>query len=438
MQYMPRVVDGEITRLVEDLPAVVVEGPKAVGKTATAQRLARTVIDLSDEDQLALTEANPGRIAAASAPVLIDEWQLLPSTWNLVRRAVDAGAPAGSFILSGSAAVASGPARPNAAGQAAPRLHSGAGRMVRLRMRPMSLGERGMGGPTVSLAALLEGAGAPVGGASAVALADYADEVVSTGFPGIRLRPERSRRDLVDGYLAAVVEREFPEAGHAVRNPVALTHWLRAYAAATSTTAAYGDILDAATPGLGDKPARSTVRVYRETLERLWVLDELPAWPGPASGARLGALAASPKHHLADPGLAARLLGVGAGSLLTTPNPDQPARPRRGTLFGALFESLATLCVRVCAGASRAVVTYLRTANGAHEADLIVQRDDGRIVALEVKLGSTPTDRDVRHLRWLRSELGAELIDAAVLTTGPEAYRRPDGIAVIPLALLGP
>jgi predicted AAA+ superfamily ATPase len=436
MDYIPRVVDSQIRRLVEDLPAVVVDGPKAVGKTATSQRIAASVIDLMDDDELDLTRANPARIEGLAPPVLIDEWQRLPSIWNRVRGAVDAGAAPGSYILTGSASVATGKAgRRSSREPGTPRLHSGAGRVVRVRMRPMALAERGLVTPSVSLAGLLSGARPDIGGSSPVSLADYADQIAATGFPGIRTTPERSRRDVIDAYLATVVEREFPEAGHAVRRPVVLTHWLRAYAAATSTAAAYADILDAATPGIGDKPARSTVEIYRETLERLWLLDELPAWPGLGP---LGALAKSPRHHLADPGLAARLLGVGAGALLDVPNPDRPVRPRRGTLFGSLFESLATLCVRVYSQASGAEVTYLRTEKGTHEVDLIVARDDGRILPIEVKLAATVTDAEAAHLRWLRAKLPDEVVDAAVLTTGKEAYRRADGIAVIPLALLGP
>ncbi len=111
--------------------------------------------------------------------------------------------------------------------------------------------------------------------------------------------------------------------------------------------------------------------------------------------------------------------------------------PRDGTLLGALFESLVVLCIRVYAQAAEAQIAHLRTWSGDREIDLIVERG-GRILALEVKLGQVPEDRDVRHLLWLQKELGDDLLDAVVLTTGQAAYRRPDGIAVIPAALLGP
>ena len=195
-------------------------------------------------------------------------------------------------------------------------------------------------------------------------------------------------------------------------------------------------ILDAATPALPDKPSRATIVAYREVLERMWLLEELPAWTG--SRNLLATLKQAPKHHLADPALAARLLGVGRGSLLRSPHPGAVSIVRDGTLLGALFESLVTQSVRVYADATRAGVSHLRTSRGDHEVDLIVTGQDGAVVALEVKLGPTPDERDTRHLTWLRDRLGDDLADMGVITTGSSAYRRADGIAVIPAALLGP
>jgi predicted AAA+ superfamily ATPase len=148
-------------------------------------------------------------------------------------------------------------------------------------------------------------------------------------------------------------------------------------------------------------------------------------------------LALPPKHHLADPALAARLLGADAAALLDA-RPLGPSIPRPGPLIGALFESLVTLNVRTGAQAAEAEVKHLRTKGGEHEIDLVVERGDHRILALEVKLAQTVGDDDVRHLRWLANQIGDDLLDAVVVTTGPEAYRRSDGIAVVPAALLGP
>ena len=155
------------------------------------------------------------------------------------------------------------------------------------------------------------------------------------------------------------------------------------------------------------------------------------------SNNRLNELGQAPKHQLADPALAAQLLGVQASTLLSGQS-SGPVVPRDGTLLGALFESLATLSVRVYASYSEARVKHLRTARGRQEIDLIVERADGRVVAIEVKLTRSVDDEDTKHLRWLQDKLGNQVLDRLILTTGREAYRRKDGIAVVPLALLGP
>lgn len=152
----------------------------------------------------------------------------------------------------------------------------------------------------------------------------------------------------------------------------------------------------------------------------------------------LARLVRAPRHHLADPALAARLLGVNLNALVRgDASPVLPSvAPNDGKLLGQLFESMMTLSVRVYAQAAEARVSHLRQHDGEREIDLIVERDDKRVVAIEVKLGATVDDGDVRHLRWLQTQLGDSLLDAVVVTTGPQAYRRTDGIAVVPAALL--
>ncbi len=421
-QYHQRVVDSELDALIEEISAISLEGPKGVGKTATAQRRANSSFALDDENSRQLLLADLARLDRSATPVLVDEWQRAPSVWDAIRRSVDRDSAPGRFILTGSATPTSAPT------------HSGAGRIVRLRMRPMSLFERGYLA-TVSLSELLRGAPVPVSGTTDVRLPGYAEEVVRSGLPAIRPLGARGRRAQLDSYLDRVVEHDFAEQGQLIRRPATLRAWLAAYAAATATTASYNTILDAAMPGDGDKPAKETTRAYRDVLSQLWLLDPVPAWiPGRSSFSRL---AGTPKHHLADPAFAARLLGADSSSLLDD-SVGGPPVPRDGVLLGALFESLVTLSVRVYAQAAEATVHHLRTRNGDHEVDLIVRRADGRVVAFEVKLSGSVDDRDTAHLRWLRDRLGSDLLDAAVITTGPEAYRRQDGVAVIPAALLGP
>lgn len=423
--YRRRVVDVELDDLLPHLPAVALDGPRAVGKTRTALQRARTVFRLDSDDERRTLAADPRRLLDSRPPVLVDEWQRLPETWDLVRRGVDEDPQPGRFLLTGST------------GAPGVELHSGAGRIVSLRMRPLSLAERDLGQPTVSLAALLAG-GSVVEGDTEAGLEQYTDEILRSGFPGMRDLPSRARRAALGGYLDAIVHKEFPDQGQPVRRPAVLRAWLAAYAAATATTTSYNQILESATPGLTDKPSRSTVTTYRDVLAQLWVLDPVPGWLPAATP--LGRLATAPTHHLADPALAAHLLGATETSLLTkgaAPG-DLPIPGRDQTLLGALFESLVTLSVRVYAQPLEAHVGHLRTRNGDHEVDLVVEGPDRRVVAVEVKLARTVGDADVRHLRWLTERMGARLADAVIVTTGGHAYRRPDGIAVVPAALLGP
>ena len=421
--YLPRAVDGELDELMASLPALVIEGAKGVGKTATASRRATTVHRLDDPAQRSIAVADPSRLLDAPAPVLIDEWQHLPESWDLVRRAVDEGVAPGRFLLTGSALPAG------------LETHSGAARIVSVRMRPLALAERGVVTPTVSLQALLTGEKATVEGHTDCRLEDYTGEILASGFPGLRGLSGRALRAQLDGYLLRIVDRDFQELGRPVRNPAALRRWMTAYAAASSTTASFEKIRDASTGGHGDKPAKTTTIPYRDVLERLWILDPVPAWLPTRN--RIARLSAPPKHQLTDPALAARLLGVDAGSLLDA-SPAGPLIPRDGTLLGALFESLVTLSIRTYAQAAEAAVKHLRTAAGEHEIDLIVERADGRVIAIEVKLARDAGDKDTRHLAWLARQIGDTLLDAIVITTGEHAYRRRDGIAVIPAALLGP
>ena len=423
MPYLHRVVDDELDELLRALPAIALEGAKGVGKTETALQRAATVHRLDDPAQRAIAEAAPTRLLEGAPPVLLDEWQRVPPVWDGVRRAVDAGAGPGAFLLTGSASPVHPPT------------HSGAARVVTVRMRPLSLAERGLAEQTVSLRTLLGGGRPDVRGATDVSLEDYTREILGSGLPGLRHLSGRPLRAQLDGYLRRIVDTDFEEMGREVRRPQLLQRWMAAYAAATATTASYETIRGAATPGEADKPAKTTTIPYRDVLERLWAVDPVPAWM-PTRNA-VARLTRSPKHHLVDPALAARLLGVGEDALLSGQDTGPPV-PRDGTLLGHLFESLVTLSVRVYAQASEASVGHLRTAGGQQEVDLIVERDDRKVVAVEVKLSGSVGDRDVKHLLWLRDRLGEDLLDAVIVTTGPQAYRRPDGVAVVPASLLGP
>jgi len=417
------VVDDELDELMRSLGAIALEGAKAVGKTATAAQRVTTIHQLDGPERRAIAEADPERLLAAPPPVLIDEWQNVPAVWDRVRRAVDSYATPGQFLLTGL----SSPKRTGT--------HSGGGQIVSVRMRPLSLAERWPGEATVSLSELLGGLRPEVHGRTGRGLQDYADEILRSGFPGFRALHGRARRAQLDSYLHRIVDRDFEELGHPIRNPMGLRRWMSAYAAATASATSFERIRDAASGGNDRPPAKTTVQPYREVLERLFILDAVSGWQ--PSRNRIARLALAPKHQLADPALAATLLGVTAAGLLDGESPG-PSIPRDGTLLGALFESLVIQSVKVYAQAAEASVRHLRLRGGAHELDLIVDRGDGRVVAIEVKLSAAVRNDAVKHLNWLQDTIGDDLLDRMVITTGTEAYRRADGVAVVPAGLLGP
>jgi predicted AAA+ superfamily ATPase len=420
--YRHRIMDDLLDELLPDLPAISIDGPKAVGKTATAERRAASVMRMDDRATAQLFDADPDRIGELARPLLIDEWQRVPATWDRVRRHVDRNPGGGQFLLTGSAA-------PDAS------LHTGAGRIVSLRMRPLSFAERHQLA-TVSLREMLDGS-ARMAGTARVGLTEYVHEVVASGFPAIRELPDRPRGLALSSYLESVVDRDVPEQGYTVRRPQALRAWLAAYAAATASTASWTTIATAATPGERDAaPTRVTSESYRQVLSRLWLLDPVPAWT--PSGNHFGRLASAQKHFLADPALAVTLLGLDRQRILAASARPELLGPTDKTLLGRLFEALVALSVQSYAAAADAAVSHYREQSGRREVDFVIRREDGRHVGLEVKLADHVDDDDVKHLRWLRSALGDALQDAAVIYTGEACYRRPDGIAVIPLALLGP
>lgn len=426
--YHPRLVDGLLDEYSAEVPAVVLRGARAVGKSVTASRRASTVYQLEEPRDLALLRAQPDRLATDEPPVLIDEWQLWPDSWSTVRRLVDKDFTPNRFLLTGSASPVNQP------------LHPGAGRYVFVQMMPMSLVERGLGEPSVSLGELLRDGTCDIDGTSDVQLADYAEEIVASGFPGLRHLSHRSRQAFLDSYLESCFSYALANGERGGTNrrydPAALRHWATSYATALATSSKWETIRDSATPGERDKPGKKWAATVRDTLLNAYVLDPVDAWQ-PAIN-QISRLGDTPKHHFTDPALASKLLNINVAALLK-PGAPQRFRDKTRPLIGPLFESLLVQSVRVYAQRNHAAVHHLRTWSGDHEVDLIVTREDGCVVALEVKLVAHPDRDDFRHLEWLRRTIGDQLIDAAVITTGQHAYRDAhNGIAVIPAALLGP
>lgn len=412
--YLERYIDTELDQL-NEAPAIAVEGAKGVGKSETAMRRVEQTFRLDRPNERALLDADMDSLLVGKNAVCLDEWQHLPHVWDAVRRNVDADVPT-KYFLTGSATPIAGTDT-----------HSGAGRILSLKMRPLSVAERLGAHPAVPIGALFGGT-ADVSGQTEWRVEDYAEAICSTGLPGVFNRSDRLRREQISSYIRRVIDRDVPEQGLLVRKPDALRRWWAAYAAASSTTTQYSKLLDAATPGESEKISKDAALGYRDVLSQLWLLDPVPAWfPNQSPFKRL---TTAPKHQVFDPGIAAALLNA-------TPQKLVSQAPGSWELFGQLFESLATLTVRTAGQAEEAQTFHLRTQQGRQEIDLILERYDGAVLAFEVKVKPTPNDRDVRHLHWLGEKLGERLVDKIVITAGLFAYRRPDGVAVVPLALLG-
>ena len=422
MVYRRRAIDDELDEFLGGMPAILLDGPKGVGKTATGEQRAKTVIRLDVPSQLQIAQADPDGILDAVSPILVDEWQRYAPIWDAVKRNVDIEDKDGIFILTGSAYV------PDAT------VHSGALRIHELRMRPMTLPEREVVTPTVSLRSLLNGEKDIKGSVENFGLSEYVKEIAASGFPGIRKMSAKLQSAELGSYLNNIVNKDFVEAGHKIRKPAALLSWLRAYAAATATNMSYEKIRGMTIHGEETAPSKPTALAHIEVLKMLRILDEVPAWlPGFNF---LVELSQAPKRHLVDPALAVRALGLNARMLLRGEEGVVKIEGQ-GNLLGRLFESLVTLSLRVFAQTLGATISHLRTVEGRHEVDLILETEDGKIIGIEVKLSPTVEDEDVKHLLWLRENAKTEVIDLIVVTTGDTAFRRADGVAVVPLALLG-
>jgi len=428
-KYYDRLIEPYLKTLMQEFPAIAVDGLKGVGKTVSTKRLASTVFELDkprDYDQIANI---PDILLSEEAPILIDEWQRIPSVWDYVRRSVDDGAKPGTFLLTGSIANTD------------TNIHSGAGRIVRRRMYPLSLAERGIEKPTVSLSEMFSAVkpfGTSIFGKTVVASPQYIMEVVTSGLPEFRELSTENRKIAFESYFANMLSHEFIQQGIRLRQPETLLRWLRAYAAAVSTDAGYNEILDASTAGESHKPAAKTTIAYREALENLWLLDELSPW---IEGEDFfSGLKRSPKHYLADPAFAAYLLGIDENIVFG--GKDWPSRAERfdkkyGSILGRLFEALILLCLNAYASVNNAKLYFVKTQKGDHEIDFIIQKDT-KVIACEVKFSPMVAPSDGKHLRWFKERIGNECCDAIIITTGAVAYRRNDCIAVVPAALLGP
>jgi predicted AAA+ superfamily ATPase len=416
MAYHRRIVDRELARRLESVGAVVLEGPKACGKTATARQQAASEVLLDvDENARRAVAIDPRLVLEGPTPRLIDEWQIEPAIWNHLRRAVDDRGRPGQFILTGSAVPADDVTR-----------HTGAGRLTRLRMRPMSLFETAHSTGRVSLNALLDGEG-PRAPDPGLTIPDLAERIAVGGWPGLLDRTTAQALQAVRDYLDEIRRVDVARVDGSHRDPEKIGRVLRALARNASTYVATRT-LAADAGGEEGALARDTVSDYLASLERLMVIEDQPAW-APHLRSR-SILRSSPKRHFVDPSLAVAALRATPERVLSDMN-----------LLGFLFESLVIRDLRIYGQAADATVLQYRDNTGL-EVDAIVEAADGRWAAFEIKLGGRLVEEAAMNLRKFADrvdvrKLGEPAALAVIVATG-FAFQRDDRVSVLPIGTLGP
>ena len=405
-EYRKRLVDPLLSELLSELPAIMLVGPRATGKTTTAARHAETLIRIDRPAEAAAFRADAdAALRGLTEPILLDEWQAVPEVLGAVKRAVDTDSRPGRFLLTGSVRADLDAAT-----------WPGTGRVVRVAMYPLTVGEQHSrpARPLVNRA---------LAGEELIAADDtpdlrgYVELALRGGFPEASLdSTERARDWWLEGYVDQLLTRDALTVDGG-RDPARLRRYFEAYALNSAGLADHKTIYDAA--GINHK----TALAYEQLLQNLMVVDHLPAW----TSNRLKRLTRAPKRYLIDPSLLGGTLGVDANAVL-----------RDGDLLGRLLDTFVTAQLRAEAAATdtRSRLYHARQEQGRHEIDVIVELGGQRVVAIEVKASSAPSPSDARHLRWLRNELGNRFVGGVVLHTGPDSYPLGDGIVAAPISTL--
>lgn len=405
--YLPRLVDPLLRDLMTQVPAVLLTGPRAAGKTTTARQHAEHVIRLDRPAERDAMAADPDAvIRSMSGALLIDEWQVVPDVLGAVKRAVDDDRGAGRFILTGSVDA-----------ELATSQWPGTGRVIRVALHGMTVTEQlGQADGTTDFASAvqLDDPDAFDEPAEIPDLLGYLELASRSGFPEASINlGGRARRDWLASYLEHSIGRDLVELGPH-RDSVRLGRYLEVLSLNSAGTPTYATLLTAA--GVD----RRTAVAYENVLERLFLSYRLPAW----TEHRLNRLTKAPKQFLADPALMLASAQLEVSDLL-----------RSGDLLGRFIETFAVAQIRAqCAAADRpARLFHLRDRGGEHEIDLLLEVGAGRVVAIEIRAKASVGASDARHLSWLRDQLGARFVAGVVLHTGPRAFRLDDRILALPL-----
>lgn len=407
MDYLPRLVDPLLDRLVAQLPAISITGPRATGKTTTATRLAGTTVRLDREAEAAAFRADPdATLRGMAEPVLLDEWQVVPGVLGAVKRAVDEDPRPGRFIVTGSA-------RGDLEGE----LWPGTGRVTRVAMVGMTVREQLQGPPGTPFLDRVA-AGAALAPASPTPdLRGYLELALRGGFPEAALALEdEARRYWLESYVDHLVTRDAAQV-ESGRDPARLRRYLEAYALNTAGVVEEQTLLEAA--GIN----RRTAQAYERLLGNLLVVDSMPAW----ASNRLKRLVLTPKRHLVDPALVVGVLRLDVAHVL-----------RDGDLLGRLLDSfvVAQLRAELPVAQTRPRLFHLRQQQGRIEVDIVAELAGGGIVGMEVKATAAPGRSDARHLATLRDAEPERFVAGVVLHAGPRSFPLGERIWAAPISSL--
>lgn len=412
-----RVCDALLQKKLRTSGAVLITGPKWCGKTWTALNAAESVIYMQDPDKkasyLKLAQTAPSLLLRGDRPRLIDEWQTAAVLWDAVRYAVDQSPVKGQFILTGSVTADEDEVE-----------HTGTGRISRLRMRPMSLFESGESNGTVSLKSLFEG-NTEIGAVSSLSVEDIAYVICRGGWPAALDMERDDALEAVFNYYDAIAERDASTVDKSQKDPDRVRSIMRSLARNISTMTTDRTIIadvKANDVSMTDK----TLEIYLRALRKLFVIEDIKAWQ-PSLRLKTG-IRTSVKRQFTDPSIAVAALGASPEAIIEDFN-----------YFGFLFESLCTRDLRVYSETLRGSIRHYHDNNNL-EADLIISLDNGKWAAVEVKLGSREIEEGAENLKKLASNIDTERFPAPsflmVLTGGEFAYRRNDGVYVVPLGCL--
>lgn len=416
-KYLSRICDIALHNALGTMGAVLIEGAKWCGKTSTAAKVARSTLYMQDPDNARsyqeMADTKPSLLLKGETPRLIDEWQMSPALWDAVRFEVDKRKEIGQFILTGSAVPADNVTA-----------HTGTGRFARILMRPMSLYESQESNGSVSLAELFEGKH-DIEGVSTLSIEKIAFTICRGGFPATIGKPDKMALQMSVDYVEAIINQDISQVDGVEKNPNRVRVLLRSLARNIATMASTPTILkdiEGTEATLSDK----TFAVYYNALQRIFVIEPMPAW-SPSLRSKT-AIRTSNKHHFVDPCIATAVMRVNPSGIL-----------QDFEYFGFLFEALCTRDVRIYAQHNDGEVFHYRDKSGL-EADMIVALRDGRWGAIEVKLGNKKIEEAAENLLKLKEKINTEKMREPsflmVITGGQYAFKRKDGVLIVPIACL--